>query len=73
MKKFEIGVYTKHLGASEVIYHVEKVTAKSVAITIHKGGKYEKTKRCKIEDCGAIQYCRFGNMIFESDNEKAEV
>lgn len=70
MKKFEIGTYRTYLGETEVIYHVEKVTAKTVVITIHKGGKYEKTQRCKIVENGINQYCEFKGMFFESDNDK---
>lgn len=71
MKKFEIGLYKKYVnGTFEVVYHVEKVTAKTVVITIHKGGKYEKTKRRKIVDNGINQYCEFDGMFFESDNDK---
>ncbi len=46
MKKFEIGIYKTYTGTIEVIYYIEKVTKKSVIVTIHKGGKYEKTKQC---------------------------
>lgn len=52
MKKFEIGAYKTFIGSHEAVYHVEKVTSKTVVITVHKGEKYEKTKRCKIVDNG---------------------
>lgn len=70
MKKFEIGAYKTYLGETKAIYHVEKVTGKTAVITIHKGGKYEKTKRCKIVDNGINQYCEFEGMFFESDDDK---
>ena len=70
MKKFEIGEYRKYLGESEVRYWIEKVTAKTVTVTIHKGDKYEKTKRCKVTDCGAFQYCEAFGMYLESDNDE---
>lgn len=73
MKKFEIGTYKKYIGTFETIYHIEKVTEKTVTITIHKGGRYEKTKRCKIVDNGKNQYCEAFGMFLESDDDKFEI
>ena len=44
MKKFEIGTYRTYAGTTEVRYWIEKVTEKTVTVTIHKGGRYEKNK-----------------------------
>ena len=68
MKKFEIGTYTTFVGTYEAVSHVEKVTEKTVTVTIHKGGKYEKTKRCKIVDNGKSQYCEAFGLFFDSDD-----
>lgn len=72
MKKFEIGTYRTYAGTFETVYHIEKVTAKTVTVTIHKGGKYEKTKRCKIVDNGINQYCEAFGLYLESDDDKEE-
>lgn len=73
MKKFEIGTYRTYAGTTEVRYWIEKVTEKTVTVTIHKGGRYEKTKRCKIVDCGKNQYCEAFGLFLESDDEKIEI
>lgn len=70
MKKFEVGTYKAYTGTFEFSYTVEKVTAKTVTITIHKGEKYEKTKRCKVVDCGNTQYCELNGLYLESDDNK---
>lgn len=70
MKKFEIGTYKTYAGTFETVYHIEKVTEKMAIITIHKGGRHEKTKRCKIINNGENQYCEFNGMYLNSDDEK---
>lgn len=72
MKKFEIGTYRKYFTAfdGDFSYTIEKVTAKTVTVTIHKGGKYEKSKKCKIFETGKSQYCEAFGFTFESDDEK---
>ena len=73
MKKFEVGEYRTDIGSSEVRYWIEKVTAKTVTVTIHKGsGRYEKTKRCKVVDCGVMQYCEAFGLYIESDHDKIQ-
>ena len=73
MKKFEVGTYKTYAGTFETTYCNEKVTEKTVTVTIHKGGRYEKTKRCKIVDCGKNQYCEAFGLFLESDDEKIEI
>ena len=75
MKRFEEGTYRKHFTAFDgsFKYTIEKVTAKTVTVTIHKGEKYEKTGRAKIVDCGVNQYAVLNfdkGTIIESDDEK---
>ena len=41
MKKFEVGTYKTYAGTFEATYCIEKVTEKTVTVTIHKGGRYE--------------------------------
>ena len=72
MKKFEVGEYRTYAGTSEVRYWIEKVTAKTVTVTIHKGSRYEKTSRFKAVDCGVMQYCEAFGLYIESDNEKIQ-
>ena len=73
MKKFEIGTQKTTVGTFETTYCIEKVTAKTVTVTIHKGGRYEKTRRCKIVDNGKNQYCEAFGLFLESDDEKFEI
>ncbi len=73
MKKFEVGTYIKNDGTFEAVYHIEKVTAKTVTVTIHKGGKYEKSKRCKVVDNGSFQYCEAFGMYLESNDDKYKI
>ena len=70
MKKFEIGTYKIHTGEIAVDFTVEKVTAKTVTVTIFKGKKNEKTKTFKTVDNGKNQYCMAFDILFESDDEK---
>ena len=51
MKRFEEGTYKQHFTAFDgsFEYVIEKVTAKTVTVTVHKGKKNEKTG--KGEDC----------------------
>lgn len=73
MKKFEVGGYVKYYGESEIYYWIEKVTAKMILVTIHKGSKYEQTKRFKVVDCGAIQHCHAFGMLLSSDDDEIEI
>lgn len=75
MKRFEEGTYRKYFTAFDgsFNYTIEKVTEKTVTVTLHKGGKYEKTGRTKIVDCGINQYAVLNfasGLVIESDNEK---
>lgn len=70
MKKFEVGIYRTYIEEIEVHYWIEKVTEKTVLVTIHKGGKYEKTKRCKLVNNRINQYCEAFGMFLNSDNDK---
>ena len=75
MKRFEEGTYIQHFTAFDgsFEYVIEKVTAKTVTVTIHKGEKYEKMGRAKIVDCGKNQYAVLNfakGLVIESDDEK---
>lgn len=70
MRKFEVGTYRTFLGTFETSYTIEKVTEKSVVVTIHKGGKYETTKRCKVINNGRFQYAEFNGFYIESTDER---
>lgn len=75
MKRFEEGTYRQHYTAFDgsFKYTIERVTEKTVTVTIHKGEKNEKTGRSKIVDCGKNQYAVLNfakGLIIESDNEK---
>lgn len=70
MKKFEIGTFKTYAGTFETTYTIEKVTARSILVTIHKGSRYEKTKRVKTIDCGKHQYAEVFGLYIESTDEK---
>lgn len=70
MKKFETGTYRKYTGEITVDLTVEKVTAKTITVTVFKGKKHEKTKTFKTVDSGKVQYCLAFGILFESDDEK---
>ncbi len=75
MKRFEEGTYRQHYTAFDgsFEYVIEKVTAKTITVTVHKGKKNEKTGKAKIVDCGKNQYAVLNfakGLTIESDNEK---
>lgn len=76
MTKFEVGktyLHTLDTGAG-MRFRIDARTEKMATVTIHPGGgRYEKTRRRRIYDCGCIEYIKImDTIIVDSDTPEAK-